>query len=193
LRIGGVRPDEAILAHLRRFFAGHDIQTVAWTVGPIEQRVPGFRVARIGPGPRLGLWSYVSLGCWRATHVDEHGLEFVIAATTDDPRLVELSAMNAYYHAGPPSQRLDLGHTVPIGEPWLEGSSCDHYVVSVPYPYGPALEQCEWKGGHARILWLMPITEAERDFKAANGLEALEARLEAAGVNFWDPARPSTV
>ena len=52
---------------------------------------------------------------------------------------------------------------------------------------------CDWEVGHARILWLLPITEAERDFKAANGLEALEQRLEAARIDFWDPARPSTV
>ena len=188
-----MQPDQLALAHLRRFFAGHEVETFVWTAGPIEQRIPGFHVARVGPGPRLNLWSYVSLGCWRATQVDGHGLEFVIAAAEEDPRLVELSAINAYYHAGPPSQRLDIGHTVPIGEPWLKASACDHFVVSLPYPYGPELEMCEWSTGHARILWLVPITEAERDFKAANGLEALEQRLEAASVNFWDPARRSTV
>jgi hypothetical protein len=193
LRIGGVQPDQLVLAHLRRFFTGHEVQTFAWTFGPIEERIPGFRVARVAPGPRANLWSYVSLGCWRTTQVEGHGLEFVIAAADDDPRFVELSAINAYYHAGPSSQRLDIGHTVPIGEPWLPGSACDHLVVSLPYPYGPEFEMCDWEVGHARILWLLPITEAERDFKAANGLEALEQRLEAARIDFWDPARPSTV
>ena len=30
---------------------------------------------------------------------------------------------------------------------------------------------------HVEFLWLLPITEAERDFKVADGLEAMEARF----------------
>ncbi len=40
--------------------------------------------------------------------------------------------MTAYYHAGPLHQRLDVGRTVNIGEPWLDRSACDHLLVSVP-------------------------------------------------------------
>ena len=88
---------------------------------------------------------------------------------------------------------MDVGHTVPIGEPWLEDSLCDHFLVSVPYPYGPDVEMCRWDGGHARLLWLLPITEAERDFRSEHGLEALEARLDRAAINFADPLRGSIV
>ena len=69
-----------------------------------------------------------------------------------------------------PLCRLDHGHTVPIGEPWLPGSACDHLLVSLPYPFGPELEMCRWDGGHARLLWLLPITEAERDFRTEHDL-----------------------
>jgi len=99
--------------------------------------------------------------------------------------------MTAYYHAGPPIQHLDLGHTVPIGEPWLPGSSCDHLLVSLPYPFGPDLESCSWDGGHARLLWMLPITDAEREYKTQNGLDALEERLEQAAVHPTDGGRPS--
>jgi hypothetical protein len=104
---------------------------------------------------------------------------------------VELLAMNAYYHAGPPDQRLDLGHTVPIGEPWLPGSACDHALISAPYPWGTDLEVCDWVGGHARLLWYLPITEAERDHKRDRGLEALEQRFEDARLDFADSNRAS--
>lgn len=114
-----------------------------------------------------------------------------MTASAAHERLVDLVAMTAYYHAGPPSQRLDVGHTVPIGEPWLPGSECDHLLVSVPYPFGAEFESCAWRGGHARLLWLLPITEAERAYKVEAGLEALEQRLEAAGIVPTDVARPS--
>ena len=141
----------------------------------------------------MALWTYVTVGVWEATQQNGHGLEFVLAAQHEDPVHDEHLAMSAYYHAGPPEQRLDVGHTVPIGEPWLDGSACDHVLVSLPYPYGPDLEVCTWIGGHARLLWLVPITEAERDFKAAKGLQALEARLDQQAIHYWDPSRPSVV
>jgi len=124
---------------------------------------------------------------------DGHGLEFVMTSSEADQRLVELIAMTAYYHGGPPAQRLDVGHTVPIGEPWLPGSHCDHLLVSVPYPFGPDLESCVWGGGHARLLWLLPITEAERAYKSEAGQEALEERLEQAAIVPTDVTRASVV
>lgn len=124
---------------------------------------------------------------------DGHGLEFLITAPESDVRMVELLTMVAYYHAGPESQRLDVGHTVPIGEPWLPMSACDHLLVGLPYAYGPELERCQWRGGHARLLALVPITEQERAYKVHHGADALEARLEGAAAMVVDPARPSVV
>ena len=63
--------------------------------------------------------------------------------------------------------------------------------MSVPYPFGPQLESCTWKGGHARLLWLLPITEAERAYKIREGVEALEQRFEQAGIDPTDSARGS--
>ena len=42
-------------------------------------------------------------------------------------------------------------------------------------------------------LWLLPVTAAERDFKAANGLEALEERFDDAELEYWDTRRASVV
>lgn len=182
-----------VLAHLRAHFAGHAVD-VRECSGPVQARVPGFRVAGVAPGPVIGLWVYVSLGCWDAVHVGEHGLEFLLIAAEDAPQCVTWLAMAAHYHANPDeSYRLDHGHTVPIGEPWSPGSACDHLLVSTPYPLGPDVEVADWSGGHARLLWLLPITEAERDFKSDHGLEALEQRLEEAALEYWDPHRTSVV
>lgn len=64
--------------------------------------------------------------------------------------------MVASFHADE-RYRLSIGQTVDIGRPWIEGSSADHLLVSLPYPYGPGLEHCEAAGRHVQVLWLVPI------------------------------------
>ena len=188
-----LEPFDALLEHVRTFFGGHAVEVLHHDHGSIRTRVPAFHVLRVEPGPRLDLWTYVSAGVWEVTQRDGHGLEFVVTTQRDEAAPVDLLTITAYYHAGPPEQRLDIGHTIPIGAPWLDDSACDHLLVSVPYPYGPDLEVCAWQRGHARLLWLLPITEAERDYRATNGLEALEARFDEHAIEFWDPRRPSVV
>ena len=185
---------EALVRHVTAFFDGHEIDVEPFTEGPIEERVPGFVVVHAAPGPRTSMHTYVSCGTWDAMHVDEHGLEFcIVAPQADDCHRLYL-AMNAFYHANPdPSFRLDVGHTVPLGDPWLPGSKLDHWLISLPYPYGREFELCEWEGGHARILWMLPITESERDFRSAHGLEALEQRFDDAELPYWDPDRAPVV
>lgn len=182
----------AVAAHHHRFFKGHAIAERHQVVGPVAERVPGFFAHEVAPGPRFGGWTYASVGVWEAAHSpDGHGVEFLLTADAPSERLTELIAMSAYFHAGPPSQRLDVGHTVPIGEPWLPGSACDHLLVCLPYTFGPDLETCAWDSGHARLLWLLPITASERAYKVEHGLDALEERLEQAAIVPTDVTRRS--
>lgn len=182
----------AIAAHQHEFFAGHPVAERRWAGSRIGQRVPGFSVHEFGPGPRYPGWTYATVGVWDATHDEHgHGMEFLLSTAAPTERAAELLTIAAYYHAGPPSQRLGIGHTTPIGEAWLPGSACDHYLVSVPYPYWPGLESCAWDGGHVIYGWLLPITYAEREYKRRAGLEALEQRFEAAAIDPTDPLRPS--
>ena len=44
-----------------------------------------------------------------------------------------------------------------------------------------------------RLLRVLPITEAERDFRSEHGLEALEQRFDDAAIDHTDPHRPSVV
>ncbi len=145
------------------------------------------------PGPRTGLWAYVSVGAHLVADSGER-LEFLLLAPHPDDSFVELVTMTAYYHADPDrSFRLGVGHTVPIGRPWIPGSQCCHLLVSLPYPLGPELERAQDSSGPVRILWLLPITDQERAFKKDNGLEALEQRFDSARLEYWVPDRASVV
>ncbi|WP_327187378.1 suppressor of fused domain protein [Streptomyces sp. NBC_01334] len=187
-------PNTVVLDHLRKTLPGRVIDEVPGVDGPIEDRAPGFRVFRVHPAHPGDWWLYVTSGCWESTQRDGHGAEFIRAAPRDEWLNLESVTMNAYYHCGPAHQRLDVGHTVPIGRPWLDDSNCDHYLVSLPYPFGPEFEICEWgDGAHARILWLLPITKAEKDFRREAGLEALESRFEDLEIDPVDPRRASVV
>jgi hypothetical protein len=177
-----------IRRHMGRFFAGHAGEEHQWALGPAVEELPRLRVAEFAPGPKTRLWVYVTIGAWEAC--DDPRLEFLIAAPERDPRHVELVTMAAWYHG---RRGLGAGHTLPIGEPWLPGSTCEFFLVSLPYPFGPALEVCNFPGGHLHVLWLLPITAAEREFKVREGVEALEQRFDACALEYWVPGRASAV
>jgi len=184
----------ALLEHLRGRFPGQVVEEMPGADGPIEDLVEGFRVFRIHPQQPGGWWLYVTSGCWAASQEDGHGLEFVLAAPADDWVNLESVTVAAYYHCGSVRQRLDAGHVVPIGRPWLGGSSCDHFLVSLPYPFGREFEICRWgENAHVRILWLLPITQAENVFRREQGLEALECLFDEGAIDPVDTKRASVV
>ncbi|MFC4518060.1 suppressor of fused domain protein [Streptomyces ehimensis] len=130
---------KAVEAHVRAFFEGHSVEVVDYDLGPERREVaPDLRVLVVGPGPRGDSWAYVTAGCWTAVEKDGHSLEFVMTARFRDQRSIELMAMIAYYHCA--GHQLDLEHSVPIGDPWVPGSTCDHLLLSLPYLHGPDLE-----------------------------------------------------
>ena len=111
---------------------------------------------RVAPATPADVWTYVSVGGWAAMGGD-FGLEFVICTASAEDRAVELLAMTVFYNHG---GKLNVGHTLPIGEPWLPGSGCDQLLVCVPYPFGPDLQTCHVGDLHVEFLWLLPITES---------------------------------
>lgn len=180
---------DALHRHVSTFFEGHTATSHAFDKGPIQKVVPGFHALEIGEGPRADHVTYVSVGAGFAA--GHSRLEFVATALTPESRHVELLAMATHYHLT--GEGLAEGHTFPLGEPWLPGSTLDHMLVSLPYPYGSALEEFVLGEDRIQLLWLLPITKAERDHKAAHGADALEALFDAAGLRFWDPLRRSVV
>ncbi|MFD8893963.1 suppressor of fused domain protein [Streptomyces sp. NPDC059566] len=181
---------ESVESHVRAYFEGHSVEVVVRDLGPgRREAVPDLRILVVSPGPRSDSWAYVTAGCWAAMEEQGHGLEFVMTARCRDQRFIDLMAMIAYYHCG--GHQLDLEHSMPIGEPWVPGSACDHLLISLPYLHGPDLEHCPLPGGHARILWALPVTAAEIEFRRREGHEALEQLFDEAEIVSSDPFRAS--
>ena len=177
--------------HVATFFAGHRVRRRDFDRGPIQEVAPGFHVLAVAPGPRTEFWVYVSVGGFLVTKANLPDLEFMVIAPDDREMFVERLAMTVHYHH---TQTLGPGHSLPLGEPWCEGSTLDHALISLPYPFGPALERFPVpNGGHGHLLWELPITAGEREYKVEQGLDALEEQFERAGLRYWDFARDSVI
>ena len=176
--------------HVHSFFSGHEAYREDFDEGPIQSLIPGFHSIVVEPGPKLQLWTYVSVGAGMIEKDNASRLEFLIAAAEPSDKYTERLAMTAYYHE---TQTLGLGHTFPLGEPWTPDSILDHALVSLPYPYGEELEVFNSEGDHVHFFWILPITEREYSFKIANGLEALESAFDEAELRYWDVRRKSVV
>lgn len=178
-----------VARHIRWYFDGHSIELQNWDEQHVLERLGHLAIVKVQPGPRIDLWTYVSIGASSVFH-EGHGNEFCVIAREPSPEHCLLIAMTAYYHA---REHLGIGHTVPIGGPWTPGSVLTHTLISRPYPFGPELEMCEVAGGHVQILWELPISEAEKEFAVRNGWEALEQRFEDVRLEYWNPLRRSVV
>ena len=182
--------EQVVEAHIRDFFAGHEITNQQWTLGPVPEAMPDFKVLSVAPGNLTDCWTYLSVGASLIEHDDSGLLEFFIMSPFEDLRIVELVTMVTWYHK---THSLGVGHTLPIGEPWLPTSSCNHLLVSKPYPFGPELEICNLANNHIHLLWLLPITQSERDYKVANGLEALEQKFDDAQLDYSNITRQPVI
>ncbi len=139
---------------------------------------------------RLDSGQQVFATCGMGSTADQQGLElhWVTEHNLSDPdTIVLLLYAVALEHAT--NSRLGLEHTVDFGQPWQPGSSCTRGLVSLPYRFGPALE---WPTAlKVRCLWLIPVTEAEVEFKKLHGTEALEARFDSDPHFYCNPSRRS--
>ena len=174
--------------HVRDYFSEHIVTEHIFRKGPTRQLVPEFRVLCAEPSGGLDFYTYLSIGASLVGNPDGRSLEFLVTSNRHDDLWVELLTMTAYYHS---TESLELGHTFPIGHPLLADASCDHILVSLPYPFGPSLEVCCLNHTHVHFLWLLPITEAEKRYRMENGLEALEQRFDDQGIDFLNVNRPS--
>jgi Suppressor of fused protein (SUFU) len=187
----GLSARSAVEAHLRAGFPGQRVVIQGWHTGAIAEAYPDVRVLRVDPETRGGLWLHVSSGgASTLAGRPPTGHEFILVTPFKTLRAVELLAMVVYYHGVQP---LDVGDTVPIGEPWLPGSQCCHLLVSAPYLLADELWRLRSGPREIRLLWTIPITTDERDYIGRYGLDALEERFETVGLEYWDPHRASVV
>lgn len=187
---------QLVKAHVERYFGrprARDVSSKEW-VWPLKgarDAYPGFRVLEVPPNERTAMWTYCSIGGFAHPHASGAPHEFfILLQQPAETRCTELLTMSCGYDA---LEGLDVGHTLPLGEPWLPGSTCTSALVSLPYPFGPELEMCQLGEEHAQILWMLPITEDERRFRHEHDLEALESKFESSGLEYWDLRRRSVV
>ena len=128
-------------------------------------------------------WVYVSSGIGPFL-----GQEFFIVSPFETPEHIETLAMLASASMHYPDQ-FQLGKTVNIGRPWVEQSSFQHFLISLPYPYGQELEYMD----NVRFFWLLPITHQERLFLDTHSVEDLETRFDEVGIDYLDINRASTI
>lgn len=158
-----------------------------WEAGPMKKLNESFFVLEFPPHLERKMWTYATNGMFLLNQ--QRPLELHLFSATQDLSLAELLTATAHYHAT--GDALDIGHTVNFGRSWQEISSCTYGLLSHPYLDGPELENMSTFP--TKCYWLIPITEKERDFKIRFGLEELEERFEADGIDYINPVRPSAI
>jgi hypothetical protein len=183
--------EDALHEHVHSFFARHPAAIRTCDQSAVLALVPDFHVIEIAPGPRTERWTYITVGAGNKPPENGRPLEFVLCSNESAERHVQLLYLTAFFHLT--GETLDVGHTFPIDQPWLPGSKLDCFLVSLPYPFGPELEVFDQGSYHAHLLWLVPITQFERQFARKAGYQALEELLEKRRVNYSDPKRRPVV
>ncbi|MHC4884757.1 MAG: suppressor of fused domain protein [Planctomycetota bacterium] len=75
-------------------------------------------------------------------------------------------------------------HTVPNGMPMTaEKSLLTNYLFLLPYFEQETFDTLEINEDRVDLLWMVPITDAELEYKVANGAEALEKVFEEKGMD----------
>jgi Suppressor of fused protein (SUFU) len=155
--------------------------------GPIGQLPADFSVLRFPPHGRRNMWTYAT--CCMSQHRDRHPLELHMFSRADSIKIVELLVVTAHFHRF--AAKLDLGHTVNFGRPWLGSSACEYGLVSLPYLDGPSLENLSIGSESVKFYWLIPVSKAEVDFKKQYGLETLESKFDISDFDYSNPDRRS--
>ncbi len=154
--------------------------------GPVQDFPEDFCVFEVPPCSKRDVWIYATCGM---SFTDSDEIETFLLSPRQAPELVELLYIFAHFHLT--GERLDAGHTVNFGRPWLAGSSCDHGLLSTMD--GAKVERATIDEKEVHFLWLIPITEAERDYKIKFGLEALDELFVEKEVDCADALRASSV
>jgi len=154
-------------------------------------------VIEIAPLMAKDPWIYISLGTWEVTKDElyeqgRYGIDFLITSPERNLGHIKTLAMAAVYHSEPKT-RINIGHIIDIGEPWMKGSQCDHFLVSFPHPFPHELETILINDIYISFWWLLPITIKEADYAKKHGVESLEKLLEKKRVDVLAVNRKSAV
>src|SRR5215468_11015705 len=187
----------ALRKHINSIWPENAKEEYVHKEGPMRIMLPNWRVIEIAPLKAKAPWVYVSLGAWEVTKDElyeqgRYGIDFLITSPERKLHHIKTLAMAATYHSDPKT-RINIQHVVDIGEPWMEGSQCDHFLVSFPHVYPPKLETILINDIWISFWWLLPITKKEADYAWKHGVEALEEILEKKRINTVDVKRKSAI
>lgn len=176
---------EKIFLHYKNIWNFENYQIYQLTSGPMESLSKDFGVLVIPPNDTRDMWTYATLGMSLSTNFR---MELHMFSEFENETLIEILTAIAYYHMT--EKKLFLNDTVNFGIPWQEGSQCDYGFISLPYLDGSDLEKL---GDDIKFYWLIPITEAERNYRWHYGVEKLEQLFEDKNFNYLDCYRDSLV
>jgi len=159
--------------------------------GPIHKLPYNFRVLEFEPTPSRNMWTYAT--CGMSSPSDPQPLELHIFSPQKDTQFIDLLTAIAYYHHN--TKKVGLNHSFNFGKPLAENSLCTHGFISQPFLDGPALEDLSLKDINTNIkfYWIIPITEAELNYKKKYGSQALEDAFEKNQIRYVDFFRESVV
>src|SRR5260370_12587677 len=123
----------AIQNHYRKCWSG-EVKKLRWRSGPVHELPKDFLILQFPPARKM--WTYAT--CCMSQAGDESPLEIHLFSPEESLGHVELLTVISHYHRT--GARIGPGHTVNFGKPWMEGSRCDHGLLSLPYLDGPQLE-----------------------------------------------------
>jgi hypothetical protein len=154
--------------------------------GPVQQLPADFCVFEMPPCEKRDLWLYATCGL---SFSDANPIETYIFSPRQASELVELLYFVSYFHFY--REELDAGHTVNFGRPWLLGSACEYGLFLVND--GAKVEWATIDSRKVHFLWLVPITEKERDHKVVSGIDALGKSFTEGDVDPTDIFRASSI
>jgi hypothetical protein len=150
-----------------------------------------FFVLEFPPTIGRGVWVYATIGM--SIQRDEVPIEVHLFSPRKHAEHVDTLAAIAHYHRTGTS--LGPNHTVNLGRPWMPLSRCDCALISPPFPDGKAMTTIEGRdhSQETQLLWMMPITQAEREYAKAHGIEEFWTRFDQNPVSYVDVQRESVV
>ncbi len=165
-------------------------ELISFNKGPIHELPEYFSIMRIAPTKDRNIWIYSNVGMsWKI--LEKAKIELFLLSPYKDDSIIELLTVICHYHHTGPG--LNWLHTINFGRPWLSDSLCCYGLLSLPYLYGPKLENFGYQNTQIRCLWLLPITKQEVEFRKKHGTDELEKLFEDKKLDYLNPHRESIV
>lgn len=155
----------------------------------IQNENENFRIFKFKPIPKREYWIYATI--FTISKESETYREFHLLSLDENNGCIDiLKALAYYYNTISP---VNLWDTINFGIELTPNSKCTFGLISLPYLFGPNLEDFVVDNGIVKCYWIIPITESEVVFKKKNGIEALESNFENAQFDFLDTNRKAVV